>query len=281
MTLDNLNKKIDKYETMLKEGTYLLDEPGTKGSKNIYTELQNLKRERDKLQTRIDQLDSLTESGIEQGQLDTKTDLGYNTLALSDNTAALNNLSASLNNFGLSEEEIKKKAEEAANAVGTVPTTDAELDKYLTDNGYKSMSEITESAAKTQEDIKAQATAATAAIEQKGKEMLATAGVGASGANRNMLLSGGTETTSETTVSDIVIISNDVAAIRVASENILATLVGWKSEIGQHNAYMAQSMANIQNRGVPIANRMSFMNEVADAVDINLGNKVTRRTRGN
>jgi hypothetical protein len=111
--------------------------------------------------------------------------------------------------------------------------------------------------------------------------MLATAGVGASGANRNMLLSGGTETTSETTVSDIVIISNDVAAIRVASENILATLVGWKSEIGQHNAYMAQSMANIQNRGVPIANRMSFMNEVADAVDINLGNKVTRRTRGN
>lgn len=278
--LDRLNRRIEKNEQILKSGSYLMDDD-SKPESNLYKQIQEDKRERDKLQARIDQLDSLTETGIEEGKVDAKTEVGYNTLALSANTDALNNLSTSLNNFGLSEEEIKKKADEAAKSIGDIPTKQDEVDKYLKDNGYTSMSEIQEQADKKQAEINAQTTASTAAIEQKGKEMLATAGVGASGANRNMLLSGGTETTSETTVGDIVVISNDVAAIRIASENILATLVSWRDEIGQHNAYMAQGMANIQNRGVPIANRMSFMNEVADAVDINLGNKVTRRARGN
>ena len=278
--LDRLNHRIEKNEQILKSGSYLMDDDG-KPASNLYKQIQADKRKRDELQSLLDQIDSLTETGIEEGKVDTKTEVGYNTLALSANTDALNNLSTSLNNFGLSDEEIKKKADEAAKSIGDIPTKQDEVDKYLKDNGYTSMSEIQEQADKKQAEINAQATAAQAAAEQKGKEMLATAGVGASGANRNMLLSGGTETTSETTVGDIVVISNDVAAIRIASENILATLVSWRGEMGQHNAYMAQSMANIQNRGVPIANRMSFMSEVADAVDINLGNKVTRRTRGN
>ena len=144
------------------------------------------------------------------------------------------------------------------------------------------MSDINEQTAKAQADLEKQ----QAEAEQKAKDILdkatmSTGAIAKGGSARDILLTGGVQSTSETTVSDIVIISNDVAAIRVASENILATLVGFKAEMGAHNAAVLTGLANIQNRGVPIANRMSFMNEVADAVDVNLGNKATRRSRGN
>ena len=275
--LDKLNKEIEDIETQLKTGSYLLDESGTVDADNLYLRLQEKKAERDKLQQKVDYADSLTESGVEKGQVETKTELGYNTLALSNNTTALNNLSTSLNNFGLSEEEIKAKADAAlASGVGNLPTSDAELEKYLTDNGYRSMSDITEQSTKAQADLEKQQ-----AKDILDKATMSTGAIAKGGSAKDILLTGGVQSTSETTVSDIVIISNDVAAIRVASENILATIVGWKAEMGAHNAAVLTGLSNIQNRGVPIANRMSFMNEVADAVDVNLGNKATRRARGN
>lgn len=283
ITLEELNKEIEEIENALKTGSYLMNDDGTFSGENLYHRLLELRTKRDNMQQRKDYLDSLTENGIEEGQLETKTDIGYNTLALSDNTTALNNLSNSLNNFGLSEEEIKKKADEAlASGVGNVPTTEDELNKYLTDNGYKSMSDINEQTAKAQADYQKQMEEAEKNAEDMAKQAMTTTGNKlAGGMSKEMLLTGGVQSTSETTVSDIVIISNDVAAIRVASENILATIVGWKAEMGAHNAAVLTGLSNIQNRGVPIANRMSFMNEVSEAVDVNLGNKVTRRARGN
>ena len=164
------------------------------------------------------------------------------------------------------------------------------------------MSEIQEQADKKQAEITAQVTDETAAAEQKEKEMLATAGVGASGANRNMLLSGGTETTSKTTVSDIVVISNDVAAIRIASENIstkvdyisetmtllynnafneLSMFEAWRSENNQMLAGMHMGITGIQNEGVSIKNRTSFMRDITASVDNALGNRANMRARGN
>lgn len=299
MKLENLNKKIDKYETMLKEGTYLLDEPGTKGSQNIYTELQSLKKERDRLQTRINQLDSLTENGVEAGKIEEQaTETDYNTFALTKNTDALNNVTNALNSFGLSEED-KNAILDSANANLNIPTGEDKMNEYLNQKGLTSYENIQKDTAAQKDKIVSDASKSMDQIKQDAEKKTAdiatqaAAGIPA-GATAMPVYSTSTklagpmskeellsETTSETTVSDIVIISNDVAAIRIASENILSTLVSWRGEIGQHNAYMAQSMANIQNRGVPIANRMSFMNEMTDAVDMALGSKVTRRARGN
>lgn len=63
--------------------------------------------------------------------------------------------------------------------------------------------------------------------------------------------------------------------------NELALLNGWKGEVGAHNAAVEVRLAGIQNKGVPIANRMTFMNEVANSVDNILGDKAARRVRGN
>jgi hypothetical protein len=76
-------------------------------------------------------------------------------------------------------------------------------------------------------------------------------------------------------MAETIVVMNETAL------NELALLNGWKGESGSHNAAVAVRLANIQNRGVPIANRASFMQEVAEATDAYLGNKVTRRVRGN
>ena len=76
-------------------------------------------------------------------------------------------------------------------------------------------------------------------------------------------------------MAETIVVMNETAL------NELALLNGWKGESGDHNAAVAVRLANIQNRGVPIANRASFMQEVAEATDTYLGNKVTRRVRGN
>ena len=76
-------------------------------------------------------------------------------------------------------------------------------------------------------------------------------------------------------MAETIVVMNETAL------NELALLNGWKGESGAHNAAVAVRLANIQNRGVPIANRASFMQEVAESTDAYLGNKVTRRARGN
>lgn len=76
-------------------------------------------------------------------------------------------------------------------------------------------------------------------------------------------------------MAETIVIMNETAL------NELALLNGWKGEAGAHNAAVEVRLAGIQNKGVPIANRMTFMNEVANSVDNILGDKAARRVRGN
>lgn len=76
-------------------------------------------------------------------------------------------------------------------------------------------------------------------------------------------------------MAETIVIMNETAL------NELALLNGWKGEVGAHNAAVEVRLAGIQNKGVPIANRMTFMNEVANSVDSILGDKAARRVRGN
>lgn len=312
MRLEGLNKQIDRYKKMLSEGTYLLDDGTGTPNQNIYTILKGLERERDKYQKRIDQLDSLTASGIEEGKIETQTDAtDINTLALASNTDALSKMTNALNTFGMSEEDKKAFYDAANQGLGDIPTSQDQINAYLEGQGLNTQySAVVEQSQKEYDKIAADATAntqqmakdAAASVETMGKN----AGINAGPMGRDMLLG---ETTSTTTVNDVASAYTNIAAIRAASESIntkmdtlnarvdtltetvtlmygntlneLALLSGWKGELGAHNAFVDLSLANIQNKGITIANRASFMREVTDTVDTALGEKATRRARGN
>lgn len=76
-------------------------------------------------------------------------------------------------------------------------------------------------------------------------------------------------------------ITTTMLAMNENALNELALLTGWKGEVGTANASIILGLSNIQNKGVPISNRSSFMTDVAEFTDTYMGNKSTRRVRGN
>lgn len=295
MDIEEIEKRIENNKKLLQSKSFK-----SQGYGNLYLENQQLEeqlKEKKDLQARIL---SLSAEGVESGKVESEniTETQANTNATIANTTALNDVTAALKNaYDTTDtntaDEVAKQGYEA---LSNIPE---DTDKWKTeDSNYRSVEEIKAEQEKQLEDNKAE-------LEKQKEEIKTTASIN----NRRDMMTalGGMVSSKTTTVGDISAITADVSAIRAASESIntnvvelndkvntlqetislmyinaqaeLAVLTGWRGETGAAHSNIRMSLANIQNKGVPIANRSQFVKNISEEVDSTLGTKAAMRAR--